>query len=114
MSEAPPLLMEKDGSIGWLIFNRPDKRNAVGVETHHRMGARPRQPRRHVRGPAPELHHVQAGDVGQQPCVGLGDRPDAPRRLALPMARGDGGVALGIGRPVVPVHVDVVAVRRHS
>jgi len=37
MSEAPPLLMEKDGSIGWLIFNRPDKRNAVGVETWQLM-----------------------------------------------------------------------------
>jgi enoyl-CoA hydratase len=36
MSEAP-LLMEKDGAIGWLIFNRPDKRNAVGVETWQLM-----------------------------------------------------------------------------
>jgi len=33
MSDAPSLLMEKDGPIGWLIFNRPDKRNAVGIET---------------------------------------------------------------------------------
>jgi enoyl-CoA hydratase/carnithine racemase len=33
MSDAAPLLMEKDGAIGWLIFNRPDKRNAVGIET---------------------------------------------------------------------------------
>jgi enoyl-CoA hydratase/carnithine racemase len=29
--------MEKDGSIGWLIFNRPDKRNAVGIETWQLM-----------------------------------------------------------------------------
>ena len=36
MSDAP-LLMEKDGSIGWLIFNRPDKRNAVGIETWQLM-----------------------------------------------------------------------------
>jgi enoyl-CoA hydratase len=36
MSEAP-LLMEKDGAIGWLIFNRPDKRNAVGIETWQLM-----------------------------------------------------------------------------
>src|SRR2546430_10567410 len=36
MSDAP-LLMEKDGSIGWLIFNRPEKRNAVGVETWQLM-----------------------------------------------------------------------------
>ena len=36
MSDAP-LLMEKDGSIGWLVFNRPDKRNAVGVETWQLM-----------------------------------------------------------------------------
>ena len=37
MSDAPPLLTEKDGSIGWLIFNRPEKRNAVGVETWQLM-----------------------------------------------------------------------------
>jgi enoyl-CoA hydratase/carnithine racemase len=36
MSDAP-LLMEKDGSIGWLIFNRPEKRNAVGIETWQLM-----------------------------------------------------------------------------
>jgi enoyl-CoA hydratase len=36
MSDAP-LLMEKDGPIGWLIFNRPDKRNAVGIETWQLM-----------------------------------------------------------------------------
>ncbi len=36
MSDAP-LLMEKDGAIGWLIFNRPDKRNAVGIETWQLM-----------------------------------------------------------------------------
>jgi enoyl-CoA hydratase len=36
MSEAP-LLMEKDGAIGWLIFHRPDKRNAVGIETWQLM-----------------------------------------------------------------------------
>ena len=29
--------MEKDGSIGWLIFNRPEKRNAVGIETWQLM-----------------------------------------------------------------------------
>jgi enoyl-CoA hydratase len=37
MSDAAPLLMEKDGAIGWLIFNRPDKRNAVGIETWQLM-----------------------------------------------------------------------------
>ena len=37
MSDAAPLLMEKDGSIGWLIFNRPEKRNAVGIETWELM-----------------------------------------------------------------------------
>ncbi len=36
MSDAP-LLMEKDGAIGWLIFNRPEKRNAVGIETWQLM-----------------------------------------------------------------------------
>jgi enoyl-CoA hydratase/carnithine racemase len=29
--------MEKDGPIGWLIFNRPEKRNAVGIETWQLM-----------------------------------------------------------------------------
>jgi enoyl-CoA hydratase/carnithine racemase len=37
MSDAAPLLMEKDGVIGWLIFNRPDKRNAMGIETWQLM-----------------------------------------------------------------------------
>jgi len=37
MSDAAPLLMEKDGPIGWLIFNRPEKRNAVGIETWQLM-----------------------------------------------------------------------------
>jgi enoyl-CoA hydratase/carnithine racemase len=37
MSDAAPLLMEKDGMIGWLIFNRPDKRNAMGIETWQLM-----------------------------------------------------------------------------
>src|SRR6202795_482345 len=37
MTDAPSLLMEKDGPIGWVIFNRPDKRNAVGIETWQLM-----------------------------------------------------------------------------
>ena len=37
MSDTAPLLMEKDGPIGWLIFNRPEKRNAVGIETWQLM-----------------------------------------------------------------------------
>jgi enoyl-CoA hydratase/carnithine racemase len=37
MSDASSLLMEKDGPIGWLIFNRPEKRNAVGIETWQLM-----------------------------------------------------------------------------
>jgi enoyl-CoA hydratase/carnithine racemase len=37
MSEAPILLLEKDGPIGWITFNRPDKRNAVGQETWQLM-----------------------------------------------------------------------------
>jgi enoyl-CoA hydratase/carnithine racemase len=37
MSEAPALLLEKDGPIGWIIFNRPEKRNAVGIETWQLM-----------------------------------------------------------------------------
>ena len=32
MSETPKLLLEKDGPIGWIIFNQPDKRNAVSQE----------------------------------------------------------------------------------
>ena len=32
MSEAKKLVMEKDGAIGWIIFNQPEKRNAVSQE----------------------------------------------------------------------------------
>ena len=37
MSQDAPLLIEKDGPIGWIIFNRPEKRNAVGFETWQLM-----------------------------------------------------------------------------
>src|SRR6266704_3292327 len=32
MSETLKLLMEKDGPIGWIVFNQPEKRNAVSQE----------------------------------------------------------------------------------
>jgi len=32
MSEVPQLLLEKDGPIGWIVFNQPEKRNAVSQE----------------------------------------------------------------------------------
>src|SRR5438552_15385277 len=32
MTEMPKLLVEKDGPIGWIIFNQPEKRNAVSQE----------------------------------------------------------------------------------
>src|SRR5262249_2830779 len=32
MSETTKLLMEKDGPIGWIVFNQPEKRNAVSQE----------------------------------------------------------------------------------
>lgn len=32
MADTPKLLLEKDGPIGWIIFNQPDKRNAVSQE----------------------------------------------------------------------------------
>jgi enoyl-CoA hydratase/carnithine racemase len=32
MSDIPKLLLEKDGPIGWIIFNQPEKRNAVSQE----------------------------------------------------------------------------------
>jgi enoyl-CoA hydratase/carnithine racemase len=32
MSDTKKLLMEKDGPIGWIIFNQPEKRNAVSQE----------------------------------------------------------------------------------
>ena len=32
MSETPKLLLHKDGPIGWIIFNQPEKRNAVSLE----------------------------------------------------------------------------------
>ena len=37
MSGTPKLLMEKDGAIGWIIFNQPEKRNAVSQETWQLM-----------------------------------------------------------------------------
>jgi enoyl-CoA hydratase len=32
MTDAPKLTLEKDGPIGWIIFNQPEKRNAVSLE----------------------------------------------------------------------------------
>ena len=32
MSATAPLLLEKDGPIGWIVFNQPEKRNAVSQE----------------------------------------------------------------------------------
>ncbi|MGH7392137.1 MAG: enoyl-CoA hydratase [Candidatus Rokuibacteriota bacterium] len=32
MTQAPKLLLEKDGPIGWIVFNQPEKRNAVSQE----------------------------------------------------------------------------------
>jgi enoyl-CoA hydratase/carnithine racemase len=32
MTDKPKLIMEKDGAIGWIIFNQPEKRNAVSQE----------------------------------------------------------------------------------
>jgi enoyl-CoA hydratase/carnithine racemase len=37
MSETTKLLMEKDGPIGWIIFNQPEKRNAVSQEMWEAM-----------------------------------------------------------------------------
>jgi len=37
MSEAPKLLLEKDGPIGWIVFNQPEKRNAVSQEMWQRV-----------------------------------------------------------------------------
>jgi enoyl-CoA hydratase len=32
MAASPKMLMEKDGPLGWIIFNQPEKRNAVSQE----------------------------------------------------------------------------------
>ena len=37
MSDTPKLLLQKDGPIGWIIFNQPEKRNAVSLEMWQRM-----------------------------------------------------------------------------
>jgi len=37
MSPTSKLLMEKDGAIGWIIFNQPEKRNAVSQEMWEQM-----------------------------------------------------------------------------
>jgi enoyl-CoA hydratase/carnithine racemase len=37
MSDMPGLLLEKDGPIGWITFNNPDRRNAVSQEMWQAM-----------------------------------------------------------------------------
>src|ERR1043165_3638726 len=37
MTETPKLLMEKDGALGWIVFNQPEKRNAVSQEMWQAM-----------------------------------------------------------------------------
>ncbi len=37
MTETSKLLMEKDGPIGWIVFNQPEKRNAVSQEMWQAM-----------------------------------------------------------------------------
>jgi enoyl-CoA hydratase len=37
MSQGSKLLLEKDGPIGWIIFNQPEKRNAVSQEMWQQM-----------------------------------------------------------------------------
>ena len=37
MGETPKLLLEKDGPIGWIVFNQPEKRNAVSQEMWQQM-----------------------------------------------------------------------------
>ena len=37
MTDTPKLLLEKDGPIGWIVFNQPEKRNAVSLEMWQRM-----------------------------------------------------------------------------
>jgi enoyl-CoA hydratase len=32
MAETPKMLMEKEGPLGWIIFNQAEKRNAVSQE----------------------------------------------------------------------------------
>ena len=32
MTASAPLLLQKDGPIGWIVFNQPEKRNAVSQE----------------------------------------------------------------------------------
>jgi len=37
MSETSKLLLQKDGAIGWIVFNQPEKRNAVSQEMWEQM-----------------------------------------------------------------------------
>ena len=37
MGEMPKLVLEKDGPIGWIVFNQPEKRNAVSQEMWQQM-----------------------------------------------------------------------------
>ena len=61
MSETPKLLLEKDGPIGWIIFNQPEKRNAVSQEMWQLM---------------PEYVHDLASDDDVRVVIlrGAGDR----------------------------------------
>jgi enoyl-CoA hydratase len=35
MTASSKMLMEKEGPLGWIIFNQPEKRNAVSQEMWH-------------------------------------------------------------------------------
>ena len=76
MSETPKLLMEKDGAIGWIIFNQPEKRNAVSLEMWELM---------------PKYVEDLASDDAVRVVVlrGAGDQALAAQRL---LARGRAGV----------------------
>ncbi|MBI3329858.1 MAG: enoyl-CoA hydratase/isomerase family protein, partial [Nitrospinae bacterium] len=37
MAASPKMLMEKDGPLGWMTFNQPEKRNAVSQEMWQAM-----------------------------------------------------------------------------
>jgi enoyl-CoA hydratase len=61
MAETPKLLMDKDGPIGWIVFNQPERRNAVSQEMWQLM---------------PEYVHELAadGDIRVVVLRGAGDK----------------------------------------